>query len=267
MSDSEKLFQKALHAKTESFQWKLIRKIRKIQDLNFYSNLLQFLNHQEVSTRGLSARILAQFGTEKSIKQQTLSAFLNRLTSETEESVLSELLFGIGHCNDKITKEQVNQLTSIEPRLPETLYFEYVFALLQISQKSATSALIRMSQNKASKVRNWATFGLGSQISINSADIRKALWARTKDRHQETRYEAIVGLKKRNEIGIEAVIEKELKRKNVGTMLFDCVAENRLIQFKPQIEKIYFENLSEKQTSPFWFNQLERCLEQISSNE
>lgn len=74
----------------------------------------------------------------------------------------------------------------------------------------AIDALIDLSNDKVASIRNWATFGLGSQIETDNNKIRKALWSRTSDKNQDTKLEAIVGLANRNDIKVKEIINSTL---------------------------------------------------------
>ena len=55
-------------------------------------------------------------------------------------------------------------------------------------------ALIRLSRDEHSDVRDWATFALGMLASEDTEDLREALVARLDDPDAETRLEAVHGL-------------------------------------------------------------------------
>ncbi len=48
-------------------------------------------------------------------------------------------------------------------------------------------------------MRDWATFGLGSQLAVDRPDLRAALLARLDDAHLDVREEAAVGLARRGD--------------------------------------------------------------------
>lgn len=60
-------------------------------------------------------------------------------------------------------------------------------------------ALIRLTRDPAPEVRNWATFGLGFLIEVDTPAVRAALWDRTGDEHPEAREEGIRGLARRRD--------------------------------------------------------------------
>lgn len=80
----------------------------------------------------------------------------------------------------------------------------------------AVEALIALSADADGEVRNWACFGLGTQmVDVDGATIREALVARLYDRHGETRREAIVGLARRGDRRALPAVRTALSRSDV----------------------------------------------------
>jgi HEAT repeat protein len=74
------------------------------------------------------------------------------------------------------------------------------------------AALIALSSDEDEDVRDWSTFGLGTALaSVDSDDLRSALWARTEDEHADTRNEALAGLAYRYDAAVVPLLVKELE--------------------------------------------------------
>jgi len=58
---------------------------------------------------------------------------------------------------------------------------------------------VELSGDPAPRVRDWATFGLGSQIDRDDTQVRDALMARLEDPDEDTRVEALRGLAARGD--------------------------------------------------------------------
>jgi HEAT repeat protein len=65
--------------------------------------------------------------------------------------------------------------------------------------EDAIQTLICLMEDSDDKVRDWATFGLGTQCVEDSAEIREALRKRLNDTFEDARYEAIWGLARRRD--------------------------------------------------------------------
>jgi HEAT repeat protein len=116
-------------------------------------------------------------------------------------------------------------IAGAEPRLLPLLGHEsadvrygVTIALLTIESDLAVNMLIRLCEDSDRDVRNWATFGLGSQIEMDSEAIREALLRRVADPDNETRGEAFVGLARRRDKRVVAPLVVELRSDCVGTL-------------------------------------------------
>jgi HEAT repeat protein len=84
------------------------------------------------------------------------------------------------------------------------------------------TTLITLSRDENKDVRDWATFGLGSQCDVDTDPIRAALFDRVTDEHFDTRSEALVGLARRGDHrAIEAVLAA-LREEVVGEMAVEA---------------------------------------------
>jgi hypothetical protein len=59
--------------------------------------------------------------------------------------------------------------------------------------------MIRLMEDPDPEVRNWATFGLGFLMDVDTVAVRAALWARTGDDDGEVRAEGVRGLARRHD--------------------------------------------------------------------
>ena len=76
-------------------------------------------------------------------------------------------------------------------------------------REDAIATLIELMDDADDKVRDWATFGLGTQSDLDTSVIREALRKRLSDSFQEARVEAIWGLAQRkDESGLRMLIDR-----------------------------------------------------------
>ncbi|HZG94253.1 MAG TPA: HEAT repeat domain-containing protein [Mycobacteriales bacterium] len=87
------------------------------------------------------------------------------------------------------------------------------------------AALIRLSGDEDEDVRDWATFGLGSGIdSVDTDELRAALWARVDDEHAESRNEALAGLAYRHDPRVAPLLLRELESGDVEKITVDAAS-------------------------------------------
>jgi HEAT repeat protein len=145
----------------------------------------------------LGASILGQLGIpERAFTKESLAVLLPMLEQETDVEVLQAVGFALGHLRDP---EAIPHLIRLKNHSDDRVRYGVVHGLLTHEDQRAIDALIELSQDVDEDVRNWATFGLGSQIETDTSEIRDALFRRVTDPHDETRGEALVGLAARHD--------------------------------------------------------------------
>lgn len=82
----------------------------------------------------------------------------------------------------------------------------------------AVTTLMLLTSDEDADVRDWATFGLGTQVKVDGAAVRQCLLARADDSHEDTRAEAIAGLARRHAPGITRRIREALCADTVGRL-------------------------------------------------
>lgn len=157
--------------------------------------------------RTLGANILAQLGIPiRSFPLESVALLQNLLPIENDDSVLDAICIGLGHIHDPTV---IPALVQLKTHTSGKVRYAVVFGLLGFENDLAIRTLIELSQDQDANVRDWATFGLGSQIVADTPEIREALFARLSDSDEMTRGEALVGLAKRKDRRIiEPLIEE-----------------------------------------------------------
>jgi HEAT repeat protein len=84
------------------------------------------------------------------------------------------------------------------------------------------NALIRLAEDDLSDVRDWAAFGLGSILDVDTPEVREVLRARLFDSDIGTRLEALVGLAERRDPGVLLLIRDELRAETVERLVVDA---------------------------------------------
>lgn len=104
-------------------------------------------------------------------------------------------------------------------------------------------ALIGLTRDPDSQVRDWATFTLGFQADTDSAAIRNALGERTRDADTGVREEAVRGLARRHEPGILPLLLPLLEDPDgVHTLTFRAAAVLGLPELMPVLAEFDAED-------------------------
>lgn len=264
----DKLISRLLNNKSDATRWDNIRVLRGRPGEELFAKCAALAKSDDPKHKVIAIDILSKFGLPpRPYLQQTLKLFFDLFDTETDPDVLKSLLYAIGHNNSDLNNDQISKVCSLISNKNNLVKEGLTFALLGIDDLKAIDVLIKLSADKLSKIRNWATFGLASQTDRNNKTIRDALWNRVNDKHQETKLEAIAGLAKRKDNRAKDIIIRELTAGEYGGLLIDAILETGDIDYLPLLH----ENLKNAKTdagiNQEWISKLEDCISTLENLE
>lgn len=234
---NDKLFSRLINNKTQRTYLDNIAELRRRPSIEVFERSISLAKSQSDKEKAIGIDILAQLGFNPRFKQsETIKLYFELLELEQCEEVLISILYGISHNNEVLTNKQVEKLADLKDSNNGYVRQALVNALCGLEDDLAIDTLIHLSQDKVASVRDWATFGLGSQIETNNKKIINALWERINDKDQNSRFEAVVGLAHRSDRRVKEIIIKELKKGEYGTLLFEAIETLNDIDFLPHLE-------------------------------
>ena len=261
----EKLISRLINNKSDRSHWDNIHVLRKRPSQGLFLKCVELTQSKDQKIRRIGIDILAQFGLpQRLFLKQTLELYFDLLNIETEPKVLRSLLYAIGYNNNKLNKGQIEKLCTFSDNDNELVKEGLVFSLISIDNKKAIETLIKLTKDKLSHIRNWATFGIGTQIGRDDKNIREALWHRINDKHQETKLEAVVGLAKLKDSRIIEIIKRELMDGEHGTLLFEAIIETGDKRFLPLLRKNLKSIKEDTNINPQWKTDLETCIDELT---
>lgn len=200
-----------------------------------------YLNSNDPIDRVVGADILGQLGWEdRTYLDESIRVLIPAL-QDKDEFVVSRVCCALGHRSDLRANTHVLKLaysSSAEIR------YGVVFALLGQESADVIDVMILLSSDVDRDVRNWAMFGLGSQIELDTIEIRDALFVGTSDDDSEVRGEALVGLAERHDDRIIELLFNEWETFDVASLLSLEAAEkaantrlySRLLDFQKTVD-------------------------------
>lgn len=214
----------AYHAKNDAEQddiyWDIVWLLAIRGDQTTFDTLLP-LTSGDSFERSFSVSVLGRFDpapvsdepafeaeTERFASGEIIDLLLERLETETDEEVLESLVSSLGQhqeSDERIPLALGRFLNHPNPNIRWLL----AAGMGSYDTPEAVEMLIVLSSDDEIKVRDWATFGLGSLNSLDSTEIREALAARLEDEDPETRIEAIEGLALRHDPGVVPIVLRE----------------------------------------------------------
>lgn len=164
--------------------------------------------------RALFADIIGQLDAPQlPFREESVDRLLVMLQHETHPDILHSIGVALGHLNDP---RAIEPLARLKNHPDENVRFGVIFGLKRHEQTSAINTLIELSCDTDRDVRDYATFGLGSLIHLDTLEIREALLARVNDEDPEVRGEALLGLAYRGDKRVIDPLRRELSGEFYG---------------------------------------------------
>jgi HEAT repeat protein len=262
----EKLFHRLLNNRSKRTYWDNIRALRQRPTKEVFHRSIELTKSADPKAREIGIDVLAQLGTTpRPFCTESNKRFFEILDTGKDPQIFMSLLYAIGHNNERLTKMQIDKLCELGDTNNSLIKEGLVSSLLGIDHPRAIDTLIKLSSDKLDHIRDWATFGIGSQVERNNKKIREALWARVNDKHQDTKYEAIVGLAARKDTRVKEIIKRELLLEEYGTLLFEAIIAVGGKAFLPILRRHSKKERTNKDANPYWVGKLKDCINELVS--
>ena len=160
--------------------------------------------------------------SDKTLRRQSIPFLLELIKKETHPDVLACIAAAFGHLR---AAAGVRPLRRLRKHTDVDMRQSVVQGLWTQTNALAIKTLIELTEDKEDKVRDWATFGIGQMIDADTPEIREALVRRLKDRHYNTRCEALAGLARRKDERVIKPLIKALKAKRIGSLTLEAAQE------------------------------------------
>jgi HEAT repeat protein len=172
--------------------------------------------------RSLGASILGQIGVEQRLfLDQSLTVLLDSLSKERDVEAFQSICFALGHRGDQ---RAIAPVLELRQHPDANVRYAVVHALSCHADERAIQGLIELTLDTDPLVRDWATFGIGSLIEIDSPAIRTALFRRIHDEDDDVRGEALVGLARRGDPRVIEPLIHELDSHNSNHYVIEAAS-------------------------------------------
>jgi HEAT repeat protein len=216
-------------------RWHFVGLLQRRGDREVLDRGLGLTTSESIEARSLGIDILGQLGIPaRTFPDECVTRLIELLEQEFDPLILRDICIALGHLKDP---------RSIEPQLKFCLHPEWevrygvVSGLSNQEDERAIAGLIQLSTDVCPIVRDWATFGLGTLIEVDTPAIREALYQRLigEDRQNEETAEiyaeALAGLANRQDERVLPRLIAELMSDDVGNVTIqaaEAMADDRL---------------------------------------
>ncbi len=219
--------------------WAAVVALQRIGSKEVLEKALKLLESADPRSRARAADILGQLGSPgRSYPDECLTAVAELIAQDTDSRVLQAAAVAIGHLGDpRGTREVIKVADNPDPDVRHAV----AFALAGRTDPDAIATLIHLMSDETAHVRDWATFGLGEMNSVDTPEIREALYRRIDDVDEDTRYEALCGLARCGDLrSVPALIDAISKDKDNYSLWLPA---ETLLKIDHESEKVTADDL------------------------
>jgi HEAT repeat protein len=230
--------------------WQAIRELQKRGTRDIFERCAALCASDDPHQREVGAGVLGQLGWEQDypFREETLPILFGLIANDKEIAVLNAACVALGHLSDE---RAIPHLLTLKDHPSDIVRYSVIFGLLGLEDDRAVTALIELSNDPDAVNRDWATFGLGSQLELDTPSIREALWARVTDADAVTRGEALRGLARRHDERVIEPLLAELELQPEWSFAFEAAEQLGDARLLPALLKLKSEWTGEQN----WFYQ------------
>ena len=200
--------------------WDAVSTLRRSGDRAIFETAALWLKSTNPLKRARAAAILAQLHAPSSVEEEmqkptwlfrdeTFPLLVELLQNESHAMVLNSGIAALGHLYNDAA---IPIIERYKEHPDQNVRFSVACSLGHFpNDPVAISALISLTRDSGSDVRDWAVFGLGVQGDVDSPEIRAALLQRISDPNEDVSEEAVVGLGKRQDLRLLPTLRNMLE--------------------------------------------------------
>jgi HEAT repeat protein len=180
-------------------RWEIVQELHGRGDRLTFEVAVALATSPHAAERVLGADILGQFGyrDDRPFAAETLPVLLTAAT-DADPDVVAAAITGLGHLGDERARAaMLRHLGHPSAQVRFAIAAALPLIAGRPADPAAVAALIDLTRDPDPEVRDWATMGLGSQLDVDTPEVRQALTARLHDPAGDTADEARVGLARR----------------------------------------------------------------------
>jgi len=201
-------FDRARKTKRADARWRLVAELQRSGSKTVLDLACNALRSRHRGDRVLGAYVLSQLGFESSIppfREQSVRALRAALNTERSPQPLAAIAFALCRLwSRRSIPALVRLATNRDPHVRQVLAAELIHTTRELGwgdetpDRGVTTSLLNLTRDRVREVRDWACYSLGNSEQ-DSAEIRQAFVDRLRDRHFDTRVEAVAALGRRND--------------------------------------------------------------------
>lgn len=251
------LMQRITSAEDEGARWSAVMELQRRGTDEAFAAAITLTENMSPKTRAIGAGILGQIGLTS--KESDAEAVINlmRLLGDESPEVLASAATALSHRRSACA---VPVLARLVHHSDPAVRLSVVHGLSGLEVEAAISALIALTGDAETRVRDWATFSLGQLVTADSPAVRQALVDRLADEDAEVRIEGLCGLAQRRDLKAYEVLKSVFigPPDDIATGHLKAARDLKEPRLLPALEAL--KTMVDDGTDGFWCSCLEGAL-------
>ncbi len=227
MDDIDELFAQTLSGNyDDDAPWEAVRSLHEMGSRAVFEKAANWCGSDDAKERSRGADVLAQLGRSEerrnSFPEESFMVLAGMALNEQETRPLCSAITALGHLADHRAVPLVAHYRShSDPRVR----YAVAYACSSVpDERLSMEALLELMRDEDADIRDWATFGIGTLSSLDSAEIREHLVAALGDPSEDVRQEALAGLAKRRDRRSLPYLLGQLRQAEVDEMTLESAS-------------------------------------------
>jgi len=198
----------------------------------------------------------SKFSADEYAIAETQALLLPGLDDPRREVVLAAVS-GMGH---RPSPAALPRLLALAGDADGETRWHVTVALCSYMEDDATQMLMTLARDPDEVVRDWATFGIGTQRKTDNAAIRELLWTNLHDEDECVRGEALAGLAERKD---ERIIDVLLNSFDDNCSVYELKAAELMAHrsLLDKLEVLEGATRNREDIGRYWYDNLVRAIE------
>lgn len=196
--------------------WSAVFALQRIGSREVLDKALLLLQSADPRSRAQAVTVLGQFGGPgQSYRDERIATINPLIAPDTDADVLFSAVAAMSHLKDP---HGIQRVIEVADYPDERVRQAVAFALGGRTEPQSVATLIRLTSDDSAFVRDWATFGIGQINSLDTPEIREALYRRIDDADEQTRSEALHGLARCRDLRVVPTLIEALRKDEYGSL-------------------------------------------------
>jgi len=251
-----RLIRRALSLGSGNHGWEAVARLHRRGSPATLASIERLLRSPNAHRRSLALGIAAQLRTGRGgapFERAATQAMLVAGLQDRNPGVVQSAIFGLGHSP---MDAALPALLAHAQHPAALVRFALAFTLGHYPAPDAIAALIRLAADTDDDVRDWATFSLGTLHEADDDAIRSLLWKNAHDPNRDVRGEAVVGLARRSDDRVIALLQERLADDDCRVYELEAAEEMPRAELLQVLQRVRADAQGRPGLDPYWYRHL-----------